>query len=231
VSAPVAVIAGAGGAGRATARALAAAGYHVVILDAVDASAQSAAAAVRDAGGSAESAALDLLDLDGVRSLRDSIVGRHGRLDVLVHLVGGWRGTKGLTPDSAANWFALNPPIVGTLATLTSAMGADIAASEAGRVVMVSSTARPSAGNIAYVSAKAAAEAWVLGVADAFTDTGAAAVIVAVRALLTDEMLAKDPGKDVTGFTHVDDLASRITAVCTGPAVNGQRIDLTVQAG
>jgi NAD(P)-dependent dehydrogenase (short-subunit alcohol dehydrogenase family) len=220
-------VAGAGGAGRATSLALAGAGYHVVVVDAAAAAAEEAAHAVAAAGGSAQAEAVDLLDLAAVTALRERLVGERGRIDVLVHLVGGWRGTRALGPDSADHWFALNPPIVGTLATLTGIMGPDIAAAERGRVLMVSSTAQPSAGNIAYVSAKAAAEAWVLGVADAFSGTGAAAVILAVRALLTPAMQAANPDRDYAGFTHVDDLAARIAGLCTGPAGNGQRIDLT----
>lgn len=227
MSAPVAVVAGAGGAGRATSHALAAAGYHVVVIDATATVAEEAAASVASAGGSAQAERIDLLDLAAVTGLRDRLVHDRGRIDVLVHLVGGWRGTKVLGLESAEHWFALNPPIVGTLATLTAVMGPDIAAAERGRVFMVTSTARPSAGNIAYVSAKAAAEAWVLGVADAFSGTGAAAVTLAVKALLTPAMLAANPDRDYAGFTHVDTLAARIAELCTGPAGNGQRIDLT----
>jgi NAD(P)-dependent dehydrogenase (short-subunit alcohol dehydrogenase family) len=229
MSAPVAVVAGAGGAGRATGLSLAAGGFHVVILDSRLEAADAAAAAVIGAGGTAEAHAIDLLDTDAVVALRDDLIARHGRVDVLVHLVGGWRGSKTLDLASVENWRALHPPIVDTLAVLTAVFGDDIRQSAQGRMLMVTSTAaaKPTAGNIAYAAAKSAAESWMAGVAHFLRDSESSSVTVAVKALLTDEMLAQEPGKDWPGYTHVRDLATAIAAACTGPIANGSRVDLT----
>ncbi len=225
----VAVIAGAGAAGAATALRLAQAGFVVDILDHDPAKAQALAEALRGDGWTAEGHGLDLLDVDSVQRWHDDLVDRHRRLDALVHLVGGWRGSTAFDLSVLANWQALHPRIVGTLATLTSVCAADIATSPWGRAVMVSSTAldRPTAGNTAYVAAKAAAEAWMAGLAAAFKDTEAASVVVRVKALVSDEMIAANPGSSWPGQTHVDDLAAAIVRICTAPAENGQRIDLT----
>ena len=64
-------------------------------------------------------------------ALRDDLLARVGRIDVLVHLVGGWRGSKTLDLASVDNWIALNPPIVGTLAVLTAVFGPTFAVSPA----------------------------------------------------------------------------------------------------
>ena len=229
MSAPVAIIAGTGGAGTACALAFADGGYHVVALDARAEAADAAATAVRDAGGSAEAHGLDLLDPAAVTALRNDLIARHGRVDVLVHLVGGWRGTKTLDLGSVDNWNALNPPIVGTLAVLTAVFGEDVRTSPVGRAYMVTSTtaSNPTAGNIAYAAAKSAAEAWMAGVAHYLRDSDAASVVVAVKALLTDLMIAAEPDKEWPGYTHVRDLASAIVASATGSEVNGNRLDLT----
>lgn len=155
---PVAVIAGAGEAGAATAVSLAGAGFAIVLVDVRAEVAQAAAAQVVEAGGVAEAHGVDLLDMDSVTALRDQLVERLGGVDVVVHLVGGWRGTRTLEPQSVENWRILHPPIVDTLAVLTTVFAADIAASPRGRVLMVSSTAvsTPTAGNIAYATAKMA---------------------------------------------------------------------------
>jgi NADP-dependent 3-hydroxy acid dehydrogenase YdfG len=226
--APVAVVAGAGGAGVATTAALTAAGFHVVVLDHRLETAQ--AAVVAGTSARAEAHAIDLLDADAVISLREDLLQRLGRVDVLVHLVGGWRGSKTLDLSSVDNWAMLRPPVVDTLAVLTAVFGEAIRSAPAGRVLMVTSTAaaKPSVGNIAYAAAKRAAEAWMDGVADYFHDSSAAAVTVAVKALLTDQMIAADPQGTWAGYTHVRDLASAMTTVCTGPAENGARLDLTV---
>ena len=68
---------------------------------------------------------------------------------------------------------------------------------------MVTSTtaATPTAGNIAYAAAKSAAEAWMAGVAHFLRDSQAASVVVAVKALLTDQMVAAEPDKQWPGYT------------------------------
>ena len=94
---------------------------------------------------------------------------------------------------------------------------------------MVTSTtaATPTAGNIAYAAAKSAAEAWMTGVAHFLRDSDAASVMVAVKALLTDQMVAADPEKEWPGYTHVRDLAQAIASLSTTAAENGSRVDLT----
>jgi NAD(P)-dependent dehydrogenase (short-subunit alcohol dehydrogenase family) len=225
-------VAGAGGAGVATLLALADAGFHVVLLDHKAETAQ-AAAVQADAGrGSAEGHGIDLLDADAVVALRDDVLARTGRVDVLVHLVGGWRGSKTLDLSSVANWNALHPPVVGTLAVLTAVFGAAVRESPNGRVLMVTSTAaaQPTVGNIAYAAAKRAAEGWMDGTADYLRGSTASAVTIAVKALLTDQMIAADPQKAWPGYTHVRDLATAITLACTDPIDNGSRRDLTAEA-
>jgi NADP-dependent 3-hydroxy acid dehydrogenase YdfG len=226
---PVAVIAGAGAAGQATAAALQSAGYHVVLVDHRLANAERAASAV---GGDAEAFEVDLGDVAATTTLRDDLLARLGRVDVVVHLVGGWRGSKSLDATSVENWLALNPPVVGTLAVLTAVFSEDIKAAPRGRAFMVTSTAtvRPTVGNIAYAAAKRAAEAWMDGVADFLKDSDSASVVVAVKALLTDAMIADDPSKAWPGYTHVNDLASRIAEATVGDVANGARIDLTIDS-
>lgn len=229
MSAPVAVIAGAGGGGTATALDLASAGFVVVILDRSADLSQAAVDSVIAEGGAAEGHGIDLLDVEAVAALRADLLARHGRVDVLVHLVGGWRGTKTLQPESVDVWNSLNPPIVGTLAALTAVFAEDIRTSPVGRAFMVTSTAaaNPTPGNIAYASAKAAAETWMAGLAAFLRDTDAASVVVAVKALLTDRMVEAEPEKSWDGYTHVRDLAAAIRTASTGPVANGARLDLT----
>ena len=228
-TAPVALVAGTGGAGTAVALELSTIGHHVVLLDSRLEAAEAARDAVVAAGGSAEAQGIDLLDADAVTSLRADLLSRLGHVDVLVHLVGGWRGTKTLERASVDNWLSLNPPIVGTLAVLTAVFADDIRQSDAGRVFMVTSTtaATPTAGNIAYAAAKSAAEAWMGGVAHFLRDSQAASIVVAVKALLTDQMIAAEPAKQWPGYTHVHALAAAIAGACTVSPGNGSRMDLT----
>ena len=89
-SSPVAVVLGAGMGGRGVASALAGRA-HVVMVDRDEALADRAAQAVVAAGGTAEAMTVNLLDFDAVEAFRVDLLNRHGRIDTVVHLVGGWQ--------------------------------------------------------------------------------------------------------------------------------------------
>jgi NAD(P)-dependent dehydrogenase (short-subunit alcohol dehydrogenase family) len=214
-------------------RRLAGAGARVAVADADLAKASRVAADVASAGGQAESAQVDLLDLDATRSWAGDLVTRHGRVDGLVHLVGGWRGGTRLADADLGEWDALEPPLIRTVQRTSQAFHDALLASPAGRFVLVSSVeaARPSQTNASYAAAKAAAEAWTLALADAFAGSSAAAAIIVVKALLTPAMRERRPDAAFTGFTDVADLAAGIAALWDAPSetVNGSRIMMTEQ--
>lgn len=230
IAQPVIIVAGAGGAGAVLTQYLVKHDVQVVLLDSNADVAAAVAEPLIHEGLPVTWQVIDLLDVEQIVALRNHLNADYGRIDGIIHLVGGWRGSRTLDISSVQNWISLAPPIVGTLATTTAVLGEGIRASDRGRIVMVTSTAtrNPTAGNIAYASAKAAAETWMQGISDFFRDSDAAAVTVAVKALLTDQMIAANPEKNFLGFTHVNHLAEVITDLILGDAVNGSRIDLTL---
>ena len=229
-SRPVVVVAGAGGAGAVLTRYLAKRDVHVVLLDSNAEVAAGVAEPLMQNGLPVTWQAIDLLDVEQIVALRNQLSADYRRIDGIVHLVGGWRGSPTLDLASVKNWATLAPPIVGTLAGITAVLSEGIRTSDRGRIIMITSTAarKPTAGNIAYASAKAAAEAWMQGISDYFRDTKAAAITVTVKALLTDQMITANPKRDFLGFTHVNYLAEVITDLILGDAVNGSNIDLTL---
>ncbi|ANP74367.1 SDR family NAD(P)-dependent oxidoreductase [Cryobacterium arcticum] len=129
----------------------------------------------------------DLADPDQVTALAETVHAEHASVDGLVQLVGGWRGGGGLAGQTDADWDFLHERIVTTLRNTTRAFNADLLASAAGRLAIVSSVSvdAPTPGGANYASAKAAAETWTRAVGHGFATSGgtAAAVIFAVRAL------------------------------------------------
>lgn len=222
MSRPVAIVLGAGMGGRAVAKALGA--THLVIV--VDRREDLARAAADAVGG--EAAVVDLLDVDDLARFRDDVIARHGRIDAVVHLVGGWQGSTTVDLAALNAWDSIAPGVFGTVRTTTVAFR-DALIDAGGCYVMVSSTSatKPTAGNVAYATAKAAAETWVGGLANSFKDTPARAVIVAVMALVDDAMRAADPDKAFKGYTDTSDLAAAIRGIVGGDAPNGARRDLT----
>jgi NAD(P)-dependent dehydrogenase (short-subunit alcohol dehydrogenase family) len=219
---PVAIVLGAGMGGRAVTRALGA-DHLVIVVDRREDLAQAAAAPV-----SGEAAVVDLLDVDDVMRFRDDVLARHGRIDAVIHLVGGWQGSKTVDLGALEAWDSIAPGVFVTVRTTTVAFR-DALISSGGCYVMVSSTAatKPTAGNVAYATAKAAAETWVGGLAHSFNDTAARAVVVAVKALVDAGMREAQPEQSFPGYTDTVDLAAAIHGIVGGDAPNGARRDLT----
>ena len=188
--------------------------------------------AERGLGERWDGVAVDLTDEDAVGAWRDGLVERHGRVDGLIHLVGGWRGGQPLHEEPLADWDLLQALLIRTVQLTTRAFHEQLAASEAGRFVLVSAkqAQRPSNGNAAYAAAKAAAEAWTLAYADGFGVGGATANIVVVDAILTPQMRADNPGKEFPTFTPAEHVADAIAWLCSDGAaeMNGARLPLTM---
>jgi NAD(P)-dependent dehydrogenase (short-subunit alcohol dehydrogenase family) len=156
---------------------------------------------------------------------------RFGRVDGVVHLVGGWRGGKGITETDLADWDLLEGLLIRTVQHASRAFHDALVASPAGRFVLISAAeaSRPTAKNASYAAAKAAAEAWTLAVADSFRGSPAAATVLVVKALVTPRMREAKPGAAFSGFTDVADLADEIVGLWSRRAdeVNGERVWLT----
>ncbi|EMY32577.1 short-chain dehydrogenase/reductase SDR, partial [Arthrobacter crystallopoietes BAB-32] len=185
----------------------------------------------------------DLADRAAVEELAASVQDRGGA-DGLVHLVGGWRGGKGITGQSDEDWDFLHRSLVTTLRNTTRAFYPQLAASEHGRAVIVSAAAvdSPTAGGANYAAAKAAAESWMQSMADGFAreqkaaekETGhsaplhAAAVVLVVKALVDGDMRRAEPEKSFEGFTDVAQLGQAVKNLFGTPAaeLNGRRIRL-----
>jgi NADP-dependent 3-hydroxy acid dehydrogenase YdfG len=230
----VIVVAGAtGAAGPAVVQRLAAAGATVV---AAGSSRERIEAVVADIMARVPSTShdrihasvVDLLDGPATRDWAAQVESEHGRVDGLVHLVGGWRGGAGIVEADLADWDWLQDRLIRTLLHSSRAFHDAIKASPQGRFVLISTaeTKAPSATNALYAAAKAAAEAWTLAVADSFKDSDAAAVILQITALLTPAMQAAKPHAAFTGYTPVDELADTIHDLWRTAAadLNGRRL-------
>ena len=158
---------------------------------------------------------VDLRDRDAVDSVAAGILADHGRVDGVVHLVGGWSSGHG-----EAGWQTLLANNVTTLRNTSLAFRDALLASGDGRFVMISSATvdTPTWGNANYVTTKAAAEAWTRVYSHNWKDEAtAAATILAVKSI-----------GDGPGRTPVGVIAERIAALWGLPfaELNGARIVL-----
>jgi NAD(P)-dependent dehydrogenase (short-subunit alcohol dehydrogenase family) len=176
---------------------------------------------------------VDLLDEEAVDAWCAALVERFGRVDGLIHLVGGWRGGEPLHEAPLADWELLHDLLIRTAQHTTRAFHDQLQGSEHGRFVLVSAkqAQEPTNANAAYAAAKAAAEAWTLAFADGFEPGGATANIIVVDAILTPRMREESPDQDFPTFTPAEHVAGAIAFLCSDAAgkMNGQRLPLTMR--
>lgn len=229
----VLVTGGSGASGVAVAHALAQADFAVYTVGSDRDRIEAAAA---KAGTGVTPFTCDLANLPAVRELHGALARTAGRIDGVIHLVGGWRRAAGITDQSDEDWDFLERSAVTTLRNVTRVFYDDLVASENGRFAMVSSTAvaAPSAAVASYAAAKAAAEAWTMAVADGFrrdqsAEQHSAAVVLVAKALVDTDMRSRHPERKFPGYTDVEDLAAVVVGLFGKPAaeLNGQRMLLT----
>lgn len=180
--------------------------------------------------GDIDTDVVDLLDPDATRRWAHALAERHGHVDGLVHLVGGWRGGMPIEESPAEDWDFLSSLLVRTVQNATQAFVPQIAGNPHGRFVLVSSgqAQAPTHTNAAYAAAKAASETWTLALAHRLKGTGATANVVVVGAIVTPAMRAESPDKDFSTFTPAEEIAEAIAYICsdTAASMNGQRLTL-----
>lgn len=219
-----------GAAGAEVCRALVARGQRVIAIG----RSPGKLAELADRVTGVITATADLADASDVRRVVDDVRVAHGTVDGLVHLVGGWRGGKKFTDATEDDWKFLSGNLIDTLRHVTLTVHDDLVASPHGRAVIVSAKAatKPTAGNAVYATAKAAAEAWQLALADSLrrNQSGrkddplpqtSAAVVLVITAI-----------GDNPKFTAPDALAASVAGLFDADAgeINGTRIDLTATA-
>jgi NAD(P)-dependent dehydrogenase (short-subunit alcohol dehydrogenase family) len=219
-----------GGLGPAVVERFAAAGATLALADIAVDRIEAAVEPFGIADERIDMQAVDLLDADAARGWCSSLVERFGRVDGLLHLVGGWRGGDPIESFDMADYEWLHDLLVRTLQNATRAFHGALSASEHGRFAIVSSTQAqsPDGTNAAYGATKAAAESWTLALADSFSGTKATANVVVINAILTKAMREKNPDKAYPTFTPAEQIADALLYLCSDAAgrMNGQRLEL-----
>lgn len=228
----IAIAGAAGGLGPAVCSRLAAEGASLACTDRAGDRLEELAAELDLADDRFDGQTVDLLDPDAAGTWCAELVERFGRVDGLLHLVGGWRGGEPLATFDLADYDFLHDLLVRTVIHTTRAFHDQLAASDHGRFVLVSSAQgqNPDGTNAAYGATKAAAEAWTLALADSFrqAESKATANVLVVNAILTPQMREASPEKPFKTFTSAEDIADAIAFVCSDAAakMNGKRLPL-----
>jgi NAD(P)-dependent dehydrogenase (short-subunit alcohol dehydrogenase family) len=165
--------------------------------------------------------AADLLVPDAVRDSAKAVTTKFGRVDALIHLVGGWTGGKTLTESSAEDLKFMLDQHAWSSFHLAQAYLPALQKNGWGRIVAVTSplATQPTAKMGPYAIGKAAQETLLMTLADELRGTALTANVIQVQAIDV-----KGTGKG----TSPKEIVAALLYLCSneGGRVNGARIPI-----
>lgn len=164
---------------------------------------------------------VELLDESAVRDSSEAVSAKFGRVDALIHLVGGWTGGRTIAESNASEFKFMLDQHAWTSIYLLRAFSPKLAANGWGRVIAVTSplATNPSAKMGAYAVGKAAQETLLMTLADEFAGTDLTANVIQVSSIDV-----KDSGQG----TSPEEIVAAMVYLCSDEArkVNGTRLPL-----
>ena len=156
----VLVTGAAGNLGRAVARSFAESGDRLVLVDRSATRLPHLFADLADDRRHLLAGAVDLRDPDSVQAVVDQAIARLGRLDVLVHTVGGFLGGKPVHETSLEDWDQMQSVNARSAFVVSRAVLPRMLEQSSGRILLIA--ARPGLAGKAGMGAYSAAKAAVL---------------------------------------------------------------------
>jgi NAD(P)-dependent dehydrogenase (short-subunit alcohol dehydrogenase family) len=180
-----------------------------------------------------EAMAVDFNKLDEIKRGVANIVERYGRLDVLVHVLGGFAGGPSVVETTDAMWEQMQN------INLTSAFHVfrecipHLRKSKAGRLIAIGSltAAQPQANLGAYVTFKAALAMLVQTVALENADVGVTANVILPGTMDTPANRKSMPDADFSKWAKTDDVADLILSLADEQASHLTGLAIPIEGG
>jgi len=227
----VALITGAAGAlGRATARAFASDGWRLGLIGRDSTRLASVAADAEIGDERWVSATADLRQPDQVAPAVDLVQRRWGRIDALLHLIGGFiPGSPVAELDPSDLGFMLDQHLWSTMHVVRAVVPGMVERGW-GRIVAVTSSTTISAPAkaSAYATSKIAQETLLRVLAKEVAATGVTVNVVAVRQIDVDHLREREPSPKNAAWATPEEIVGTFRFLCSdeAAAVNGARIPL-----
>ncbi len=174
--------------------------------------------------------AADLGDAAQTRVAAQAVLARFGRVDILLHLVGGWTGGKRLVEVPAADLENMLTQHVWTTFHLAQAFVPHLVQNGWGRIVVISSPSasqpRPKGGP--YAIGKAGQEALMLTLAQELRGSGVTANLLQVKTIDARGEKHATPSPENASWSTPEEIAAAILFLLSDEAgtINGARIPL-----
>ena len=173
---------------------------------------------------------VDLTDPDAVDKAADTVMEKFGRLDVILHLVGGWVGGKSIVDLDPKDVTQMLDQHTWTTLFVTRSFIPHLVANHWGRFMVVSAPAAssPRAKGAPYAVGKAAQQALVMTLAQELKGTGVTANVLYVQAIDVDHGRFKDPSPKNANWATPEEIVAAMLYLCSEDAnlINGAVIPL-----
>jgi len=159
-----------------------------------------------------------------------SVADRFGKVDILVHLVGGYHGREPVVSTRDAEVAAMLSQHVWTTLNMARAVIPRMAAGGWGRIVAVSSplASAPTKNVAPYAIGKAGQEALLGTLAREVAGTGTTVNLVLVRTIDVDHQRDTEPSPKTASWTTPEEISATIRHLVSDDAsvINGAKIPL-----
>jgi NAD(P)-dependent dehydrogenase (short-subunit alcohol dehydrogenase family) len=227
----VAVITGAtGGLGSTVTRALASQGVKLALLDLDPARLETLAGSLSLPESRLFTQVVNLLDPAETGSVAETILAKFGKIDILLHVVGGWTGGKTLFEAPAADLTFMLNQHVWTSFNVTQAFVSHLVRNGWGRIVMVTSpyASRPNARGGPYAVGKAGQEVLMLTLSQELKGSGVTANLLQAKTIDVKREKVSAPSNENSTWTTPEELTAAVLYLLSDEAgtVNGAKIPL-----
>ena len=154
------------------------------------------------------------------RNLADTVIGRYGRIDVLVHLVGGFAGGKSVPETDDATLERMLDMNVKSTFYIASAVVPHMRSAGSGRILAIGSRAalEPVASTGAYSASKAAVVSLIRTLAVENKDRRITANVILPGTMDTSANRAADPGADFSKWIQPSQVAAMLLHLASDAA-------------
>jgi NAD(P)-dependent dehydrogenase (short-subunit alcohol dehydrogenase family) len=227
----VAVITGAtGGLGATVTRKLAAEGANLALLDIDQARLDILAKSLSMSESRLFTRTVNLLDLGETKSIAKAVEAEFGRIDILLHMVGGWTGGKTLLEAPADDLAFMLNQHVWTSFNVIHAFVPYLVKNGWGRVIMITSpyAARPNARGGPYAVGKAGQETLMLTLSQELKGTGVTANLLQAKTIDIKREKISNPGPENSSWTTPEELTASILYLLSDEVgtISGAKIPL-----
>ncbi len=226
-----AVLSGAGGElGTVLARELAARGANLALLGRSGEKLEATRAALALPASRILARRVDFSDPADAKAAAEAVRAKFGRVEALLHIVGGWTGGKTLLEADPADLRDMLEQHVWTSFHAVRAFLPDLVAGGWGRVIMITSpfAARPNAKGGPYAIGKAGQEALMLTLSQELRGTGVTANLLQARSIDTRREKLSAPSPANASWTTPEELSAAVLYLLSEEAgtINGAKLPL-----